>query len=49
MVVHSLATAAALAAALNGPVTSDVPTSALQRHPDVTVVADAGVLGGAGT
>jgi len=32
--------AAALAAALEGPVTALVPASALQRHPDVTVVAD---------
>ncbi|RJN31793.1 glucosamine-6-phosphate deaminase [Nesterenkonia natronophila] len=32
--------AQALAAALEGPVTSAVPASALQLHPDLTVVAD---------
>lgn len=32
--------AEALAAALEGPVTSAVPASALQLHPDVTIVAD---------
>ncbi|BBY66578.1 glucosamine-6-phosphate deaminase [Mycolicibacterium helvum] len=32
--------AAALAAALRGPVGSDVPASVLQRHGDVTVIAD---------
>lgn len=30
----------ALAAALHGPVTTDVPASVLQTHPNVTVVAD---------
>lgn len=34
--------AKALAAALAGPVTPDVPASALQRHPDVVVLADPG-------
>jgi glucosamine-6-phosphate deaminase len=32
--------AAAVASALRGPVTSDVPASALQQHPDVIVVID---------
>ncbi len=32
--------AGALAAALHGPVVADVPASVLQRHPDVTVIAD---------
>lgn len=32
--------ATALAAALSGPVTSRVPASAVQRHPDVVVLAD---------
>lgn len=32
--------AAAITAALEGPVTANVPASALQRHPDVTVVVD---------
>jgi glucosamine-6-phosphate deaminase len=32
--------ARALAAALTGPVTARVPASAVQRHPDVTVLAD---------
>lgn len=31
---------AALAAALSGPVSTEVPASVLQRHPEVTVVAD---------
>lgn len=34
----------ALAAALDGPVTEDVPASVLQRHPRVTVVADRAAL-----
>ncbi|NTY58933.1 glucosamine-6-phosphate deaminase [Mycolicibacterium sphagni] len=34
------AKADALAAALSGPVAADVPASVLQRHPDVTVIAD---------
>jgi glucosamine-6-phosphate deaminase len=34
------AKARALTAALTGPVTPDLPASALQRHPDVTVLAD---------
>lgn len=32
--------AAALAAALTGPATPRVPASAVQRHPDVIVLAD---------
>jgi glucosamine-6-phosphate deaminase len=32
--------AAPLSAALHGPVTTRVPASLLQRHPDVTVIAD---------
>ena len=32
--------AKALAAALTGPVTSELPASAVQRHPDVIVLAD---------
>ena len=36
----------ALAAALVGPVTEDVPASILQRHPRVTVVADRAALAG---
>ncbi|MGY3565423.1 glucosamine-6-phosphate deaminase [Sinomonas sp. RB5] len=32
--------AAPLAAALNGPVTEDFPASIIQRHPNVTVIAD---------
>jgi glucosamine-6-phosphate deaminase len=34
------AKAAAVAAAVDGPLTRDVPASALQRHPDVTFVLD---------
>ncbi|CCE74300.1 glucosamine-6-phosphate deaminase [Clavibacter nebraskensis] len=36
----------ALAAALAGPVTEEVPASILQRHPRVTVVADRAALAG---
>ncbi|MBO8163628.1 MAG: glucosamine-6-phosphate deaminase [Brevibacillus sp.] len=32
--------AAAIRAALNGPVTEDLPASVLQLHPDVTVIVD---------
>jgi len=34
------AKAGVLAAALEGPVTEELPASVLQRHPDVTVIAD---------
>lgn len=37
--------AAAVAAALTGPVTTAVPASVLQRHPDVTVIMDAAAAG----
>ncbi|MET4145367.1 glucosamine-6-phosphate deaminase [Arthrobacter sp. UYCo732] len=40
LVVSGAEKAGILAAALNGPVTTDVPASILQRHPHVTVVAD---------
>jgi len=40
LVAAGSAKAAALRAALTGPVTADNPASFLQRHPDVTVVAD---------
>ncbi|MFS4505320.1 glucosamine-6-phosphate deaminase [Clavibacter sp. Sh2141] len=39
----------ALAAALTGPVTVDVPASVLQRHRRVTVVADRAALAGLGS
>jgi glucosamine-6-phosphate deaminase len=39
----------ALAAALTGPVTEEVPASILQRHPRVTVVADRAALAGLAT
>lgn len=45
MVASGAAKAQALVAALTGPVTSQVPASALQLHPAVTVVADAAALG----
>lgn len=35
----------ALAAALDGPVTSSLPASALQLHPDVVIVADEAAVG----
>jgi glucosamine-6-phosphate deaminase len=37
--------AAAVAAALQGPVTGDVPASVLQLHPDLTVILDRGAAG----
>ncbi len=40
LVARGEAKAAALHAALDGPVTTDLPASALQLHPHVTVVAD---------
>ena len=40
LVARGEAKAAALHAALAGPVTTAVPASALQLHPQVTVVAD---------
>jgi len=40
LLASGAAKAAALAAALEGPVTAMLPASALQRHPDLTVVAD---------
>jgi glucosamine-6-phosphate deaminase len=40
LLVSGPAKAEALAAALDGPVDSDVPASVLQRHEDVTVIAD---------
>lgn len=40
LVVNGADKAGILAAALNGPVTSDCPASVLQLHPHVTVVAD---------
>jgi len=45
VVARGAAKAAALTAALYGDVTTDVPASLLQRHPAVTVVADAAALG----
>lgn len=44
LVASGAAKAAALRAALTGPVTADNPASFLQRHPDVTVVADPDAL-----
>lgn len=44
LVASGAAKAAALRAALTGPVTADNPASFLQRHPDVTVVADSDAL-----
>lgn len=44
LVAAGSAKAAALRAALTGPVTADNPASFLQRHPDVTVVADPDAL-----
>jgi glucosamine-6-phosphate deaminase len=35
------AKAAAIAAAIEGPVTPALPASALQRHPDATILLDA--------
>ncbi|QHC61033.1 glucosamine-6-phosphate deaminase [Rathayibacter sp. VKM Ac-2760] len=40
LIAQGAGKAAAVAAALEGPVTEDLPGSALQRHPDVTVVLD---------
>lgn len=40
LVVSGAAKAPALSAALGGPVTAELPASVIQRHPDVTVVAD---------
>ncbi len=45
LVAQGAAKAEALRAALQGPVTSAVPASFLQTHPDVTVVADSAALG----
>jgi glucosamine-6-phosphate deaminase len=36
--------AAVLARALNGPVSGDIPASVLQKHPNVTVIADSDAL-----
>ena len=36
--------AEALAKAVSGPVTNEVPASVLQLHPDVTLVADSAAL-----
>jgi len=44
LVASGSAKARALRAALTGPVTADNPASFLQRHPDVTVVADPDAL-----
>jgi len=46
LVASGAAKADALARALAGPVTEEVPASILQRHPDVTVVADRAALAG---
>lgn len=46
LVATGAAKAPALAAALRGPVTADLPASVIQRHPDVTVVADPDALSG---
>jgi len=46
LVASGASKAAALVAALTGPVTTDVPASFLQLHADVTVVADPAALGG---
>ncbi|WP_230673248.1 glucosamine-6-phosphate deaminase [Rathayibacter sp. Leaf248] len=48
LIAQGAVKAAAVAAALEGPVSEDLPGSALQRHGDVTVVLDsaaAGLLG----
>lgn len=44
LVASGAAKAPALRAALTGPMTADNPASFLQRHPDVTVVADLDAL-----
>ena len=44
MVVSGEEKADALCKAIAGPVTSEVPASVLQLHPDVTVVADSAAL-----
>lgn len=46
LVAAGAAKADALARALRGPVTEEVPASVLQRHPHVTVVADRAALAG---
>lgn len=45
LVAQGAAKAMALRAALDGPVTPEVPALFLQTHPDVTVVADGAALG----
>ena len=45
LVARGAAKAEALTAALYGEMTTDLPASLLQTHPDVTVVADAPALG----
>ncbi len=42
LIANGAGKAAAVAAALNGPVTPQLPASILQFHPDVTVVLDEG-------
>lgn len=44
LAVSGAGKAEALARALTGPVTPEVPASILQFHPDVTVVADEAAL-----
>jgi len=45
LVAHGAHKAAAISAALEGPVGPDVPATILQRHPDVTVVVDEAAAG----
>lgn len=46
LVASGAAKAAAVAAAVEGPVTERVPASVLQRHPDATVLLDAAAAAG---
>ncbi|MFV0257569.1 MAG: glucosamine-6-phosphate deaminase [Acidimicrobiales bacterium] len=46
LIVVGAAKQEALTRALTGPVTPDLPASILQRHPDVTVIADATAAAG---
>jgi glucosamine-6-phosphate deaminase len=46
LVANGSAKADAIAAALEGPQTSSCPTSAVQLHPDVTILLDADAAAG---
>ncbi len=45
LIANGAAKANALHAAIDGPITPQVPASILQLHPDVTVIADEEALG----